>query len=44
MFNDGVVATIYNWKNGPASMGENGTNPVDIETWHSVVFTSPLNI
>ena len=34
MFNDGVVATIYNWKNGPASMGENGTNPVDIETWH----------
>ena len=34
MFNDGVVATIYNWKNGPVSMGENGTNPVDIETWH----------
>ena len=34
MFNDGVVATIYNWKNGPASMGEKGTNPVDIETWH----------
>jgi hypothetical protein len=34
MFNDGVVATIYNLKNGPASMGEKGTNPVDIETWH----------
>ena len=34
MFNDGVVATIYNWKNGPASMGTNGTNPVDIKTWH----------
>jgi hypothetical protein len=34
MFNDGVVATIYNWKNGPVSMGEKGTNPVDIKTWH----------
>ena len=34
MFNDGVVATIYNWKNGPASMGANGTNPVDIRIWH----------
>jgi hypothetical protein len=34
MFNDGVVATIYNWKNGPVSMGENGTNPVDIQEWH----------
>ena len=34
MFNDGVVATIYNWKNGPASMGSNGTNPVNIKTWH----------
>ena len=34
LFNDGVVATIYNWKNGPASMGSNGTNPVDIQTWH----------
>ena len=34
MFNDGVVATIYNWKNGPASMGANGTNPVDNEIWH----------
>tara|TARA_B100002019_G_scaffold9148_1_gene7222 strand:- start:5995 stop:6321 length:327 start_codon:yes stop_codon:yes gene_type:complete len=34
MFNDGVVATIYNWKNGPASMGINGTNPVDNKTWH----------
>jgi hypothetical protein len=34
MFNDGVVATIYNWKNGPVSMGERGTNPVDNTTWH----------
>jgi len=34
MFNDGVVATIYNWKNGPASMGVNGINPVDITTWN----------
>ena len=34
MFNDGVVATIYNWKNGPASMGSNGINPVDNKTWH----------
>ena len=34
MFNDGVVATIYNWKNGPASMGVNGTNPVDITNWN----------
>tara|TARA_A100001037_G_scaffold244817_1_gene225914 strand:+ start:75798 stop:76115 length:318 start_codon:yes stop_codon:yes gene_type:complete len=33
-FGNGVIATIYNWKNGPASMGEDGTNPVDITTWH----------
>jgi hypothetical protein len=34
VFNDGVVATIYNWKNGPTSMGANGTNPIDNKTWH----------
>ena len=33
MFNDGVVATIYNWKK-IASMGANGTNPDDNEIWH----------
>ena len=34
MFNDGIVATIYNWKNGPASLGLNGINPVDLIDWH----------
>jgi hypothetical protein len=33
-FGNGIVATIYNWKNGPASLGENGTNPVEITDWH----------
>jgi hypothetical protein len=34
MFNDGVVATIYNWKNGVAYLGSTGINPVDITNWH----------
>ena len=29
-----VIATIYNWKNGVAHMGSDGTNPVDITRWH----------
>lgn len=33
-FTDGVVATIYNWKDGPNYMGKHGT-PVHLIThWH----------
>lgn len=32
--NDGTVATIYNWKDGNAYCGEDGTDPVDIVDWH----------
>jgi hypothetical protein len=34
MFNDGVVSTIYNWKNGPAFCGNDGINPVNITEWN----------
>ena len=31
---DGTVATIYNYKDGNAYCGEDGTDPVDIVNWH----------
>lgn len=31
---DGVVATIYNWKNGRNYLGADGLNVQDITTWH----------
>lgn len=32
-FSDGHVATIYNWKNGPAYCGSEGMFPHEIEEW-----------
>ena len=35
MFNDGVVATIYNWKNRPTGVWvQKEQNSVDNKTWH----------
>lgn len=34
MFENGRVATIYNWKNGPAYMGEQGTPVTQINFWN----------
>jgi hypothetical protein len=33
-FADGVVATIYNWKDGPNYCGEDGTPVEFIREWH----------
>ena len=33
-FEDGTVATIYNWKNGPAYCGEAGTPVEAIRYWN----------
>lgn len=33
-FTDGVVATIYNWKDGPNYLGEHGTPVHLIKHWH----------
>ena len=33
-FNDGTVATIYNWKNGKNYLGDQGYNLCDITQWH----------
>lgn len=33
-FADGVVATIYNWKNGKNYCGEEGYEVEDITDWH----------
>ncbi len=33
-FADGVVATIYNWKDGPNYCGEDGTPVEYIREWH----------
>lgn len=33
-FDDGTVATIYNWKNGKNYEGENGLDVADIRDWH----------
>ena len=40
-FSDGVVATIYNWKDGPNYCGpEDGTPVIDITDWHIGGFNS----
>ena len=33
-FDDGMVATIYNWKNGKNYLGDQGYNLCDITQWH----------
>ncbi|MAS48174.1 MAG: hypothetical protein CL557_12305 [Alphaproteobacteria bacterium] len=33
-FDDGQVATIYNWKDGHNYLGEDGTSVEDITDWH----------
>ena len=33
-FSDGMVATIYNWKNGKNYCGEEGYELEEIENWH----------
>ena len=33
-FEDGTIATIYNWKNGKNYLGENGSDVEDIRNWH----------
>lgn len=34
MFDNGTVATIYNYKNGPNYCGQDGTPVDEIEDWH----------
>ena len=34
LFNDGTVATIYNWKNGKNYKGARGTPKTRITEWH----------
>lgn len=34
LFADGTVATVYNWKNGKAYMGEDGLELKEINEWH----------
>jgi hypothetical protein len=33
-FDDGTVATVYNWKDGPSYCGESGTPVPEITDWH----------
>tara|TARA_R100000322_G_scaffold140306_1_gene96038 strand:- start:3328 stop:3648 length:321 start_codon:yes stop_codon:yes gene_type:complete len=33
-FEDGTVATVYNWKNGPNYCGHRGMMPHMIKEWH----------
>lgn len=33
-FSDGTIATIYNWKNGRAYLGDSGLSVEQIKTWH----------
>jgi hypothetical protein len=34
LFRDGTVATIYNWKNGPAYCGDAGTPIEELTDWN----------
>jgi len=34
LFDDGLVATIYNWKNGKNYCGYDGLDVEDIRNWH----------
>jgi hypothetical protein len=33
-FDNGVISTIYNWKNGPVYCGKDGINPVNNTDWN----------
>jgi len=33
-FDDGLIATVYNWKNGKAYLGKDGTPKTKITYWH----------
>ena len=33
-FDDGIVATIYNWKDGPNYCGSHGKQSFEITEWH----------
>jgi hypothetical protein len=33
-FPDGLIATVYNWKDGKAYLGADGTPKTKITTWH----------
>lgn len=33
-FSDGIVATVYNWKDGKSYLGKDGTPKTKITTWH----------
>ena len=33
-FDDGTVATVYNWKNGPNYCGSTGLNKHQVNDWH----------
>jgi hypothetical protein len=33
-FDDGLIATVYNWKDGKAYCGAEGTPKTKITTWH----------
>ena len=39
LFDDGLVATIYNWKNGKNYCGSDGKRVRDIDEWHIGVAT-----
>ena len=34
LFDNGVIATVYNWKNGPSYMGPAGKTKDQITEWH----------
>tara|TARA_R110002110_G_C13124518_1_gene688224 strand:- start:277 stop:636 length:360 start_codon:yes stop_codon:yes gene_type:complete len=38
-FDDGTIATIYNWKNGPNYCGKDGLHETQIHTWNVGGFT-----
>ena len=33
-FEDGTIATVYNWKNGPNYLGDEGKGKDEIYLWH----------